>query len=89
MSQVKPLMTPAELKISVEIESSEYQKFDAELTKLAKTIKLDGFRQGKVPVTAIKKYEGQCHQKTISYLIDIYTQKFINEKIRFSRYTIC
>ena len=36
----------------------------------------------KVPVAVIrKKYEGQCHQKTISYLIDTYTQKIINEKL--------
>ncbi len=83
MSQVKIIdESSAELKISVEVESSEYeQKFEDELSKLAKTVKLDGFRQGKVPLTAIrKKYEGQCHQKTISYLIDTYTQKIINEK---------
>ena len=81
MSQVKIIdESSAELKISVEVESSEYeQKFEDELSKLAKTVKLDGFRQGKVPLMAIrKKYEGQCHQKTISYLIDTYTQKIIN-----------
>ena len=92
MSQIKTIHeSSAELKISVEIESSEYEKkFNDELMKLAKTVKLDGFRQGKVPVAVIKqKYEGQCHQKTISYLIDTYTQKIINEKkIRFSRYAI-
>ncbi len=83
MSQIKTIHeSSAELKISVEIESSEYEKkFNDELMKLAKTVKLDGFRQGKVPVTVIRqKYEGQCHQKTISYLIDTYTQKIINEK---------
>ena len=83
MSQLKTIKeSSAELKISVEIESSEYEKiFNDELIKLAKTVKLDGFRQGKVPVAVIrKKYEGQCNQKTISYLIDTYTQKIINEK---------
>ena len=83
MSQVKTINeSSAELKVSVEIESSEYENiFNDELIKLAKTVKLDGFRKGKVPAAVIKKkYEGQCHQKTISYLIDIYTQKIINEK---------
>ena len=51
MSQLKTIEeSSAELKISVEIESSEYEKiFNDELIKLAKTVKLDGFRQGKVP----------------------------------------
>ena len=57
MSQLKTIKeSSAELKISVEIESSEYEKiFNDELIKLAKTVKLDGFRQGKVPVAVIRK----------------------------------
>ena len=67
----------AELKISVIIASDEYQKqYDNELSIIAKTAKFDGFRQGKVPPSVIKKkFDAQCHQKSISHLIEFYTQK--------------
>tara|TARA_B100001063_G_scaffold214100_1_gene214098 strand:+ start:485 stop:1789 length:1305 start_codon:yes stop_codon:yes gene_type:complete len=67
----------AELKISVIIASDEYQKqYDNELSTIAKTAKFDGFRQGKVPPSVIKKkFDAQCHQKSISHLIEFYTQK--------------
>ena len=71
-----------ELKISVIISNEEYQKqYDNELSLIAKTAKLDGFRQGKVPPSVIqKKFDGQCHQKSISNLIEFHTQKINIEK---------
>ena len=74
--------TETELKISVVISSEEYQKqYNHELSLIAKTAKLDGFRQGKVPPSVIqKKFYGLCHQKSISYLIEFYTQKINLDK---------
>ena len=83
MAEVKTINdTPSEYKVSVEVTTSEYEKqFDSELSKVARTVKLDGFRQGKVPHSVIKKkFEGQCHQKSISNLIDFHSQKISSEK---------
>tara|TARA_B100000035_G_scaffold278578_1_gene257647 strand:- start:4788 stop:6092 length:1305 start_codon:yes stop_codon:yes gene_type:complete len=83
MTEVKTITeTSSELKISVEVTSTDYQKkFDSELSKIAKNAKFDGFRKGKVPLNVIKKkFESQCHQKSISSLIDLHTQKITLEK---------
>ena len=74
--------TSSEYKVSVEITGDEYQeRFDKELNIIAKSAKLDGFRQGKIPLTVIKKkFENQCHQKSISNLIDYHTKKISSEK---------
>ena len=74
--------TDAELKVSVVISNEEYQKeYDNELSGISKTAKLDGFRQGKVPLSVIKnKFDGQCHQKSISNLIEFHTHKINLEK---------
>ena len=83
MAEVKTINdTPSEYIVSVEVTTSEYEKqFDNELSKIARTVKLDGFRQGKVPHSVLKqKFEGQCHQKSISNLIDFHSQKISSEK---------
>ena len=83
MTEVKTINdSSSELKISVEVTGEEYQsRFENELSKIAKDVKLDGFRQGKVPLNVIKqKYESQCHQKSIGFLIDFHSQKISNEK---------
>lgn len=74
--------TDTELKISIVIGNEEYQKqYDKELTVIAETAKFDGFRKGKVPLSVIKKkFDAQCHQKSISNLIEFYTQKINLEK---------
>ena len=74
--------TSSEYKVSVEITGDEYQeRFNKELNIIAKSAKLDGFRQGKIPLTVIKKkFESQCHQKSISNLIDYHTKKISSEK---------
>ena len=74
--------TDAELKVSVVISNEEYQKeYYNELSCISKTAKLDGFRQGKVPLSVIKKkFDGQCHQKSISNLIEFHTHKINLEK---------
>ena len=71
-----------ELKISVVVSTEEYNKqFDSELSLIAKTASIDGFRPGKIPLNVIKKkYDAQCHQKSISNLIDYHTQKINLEK---------
>ena len=83
MAEVKTIKdSTSEYTVSVEVTAGEYEKqFDDELSKIAKTVKLDGFRQGKVPHNVIKKkFESQCHQKSISYLIDYHSNKISSEK---------
>ena len=83
MAEVKTIKdSTSEYTVSVEVTASEYEKqFDDELSKIARTVKLDGFRQGKVPHSVIKKkFESQCHQKSISYLIDYHSNKISSEK---------
>ena len=74
--------TDTEFKVSVEVSSEEYQKeYNNELLEIAKSAKLDGFRQGKVPHSVIKKkFDGQCHQKSISNLIEFHTHKINLDK---------
>lgn len=71
-----------ELKVSVVISTEEYNKqFDSELVSIAKTASIDGFRPGKIPLNVIKKkFDAQCHQKSISNLIDYHTQKINSDK---------
>ena len=83
MAEVKTIKdTASEYTVSVEVTTSEYEKqFDDEISKIARTVKLDGFRKGKVPHGVIKKkFESQCHQKSISYLIDYHSNKISLEK---------
>ena len=83
MAEVKTIKdSTSEYTVSVEVTAGEYEKqFDDELSKIAKTVILDGFRQGKVPHSVIKKkFESQCHQKSISYLIDYHSNKISSEK---------
>ena len=83
MAQVKTIKdSTSEYTVSVEVSASEYEKqFDDELSKIARTVKLDGFRQGKVPHSVIKKkFQSQCHQKSISHLIDYHSHKISSEK---------
>ena len=83
MAEVKTIKdSTSEYTVSVEVTASEYEKqFDDEISKIARTVKLDGFRQGKVPHSVIKKkFESQCHQKSISYLIDYHSNKISSEK---------
>ena len=83
MAEVKTIKdSSSEYTVSVEVTAAEYEKqFNDELSKIAKTVKLDGFRQGKVPHSVIKKkFESQCHQKSISNLIDYHSHKISLEK---------
>ena len=48
--------TESELVITVTVSDEEYQKeYNTELSGISKTAKLDGFRQGKVPISVVKK----------------------------------
>jgi len=48
--------TESELVIAVTVSDEEYQKeYNTELSRISKTAKLDGFRQGKVPTSVVKK----------------------------------
>lgn len=71
-----------ELKVAVTIPNSEYDDlYNIELENIAKDAKFDGFRKGKVPKNIIKaKFDAQCHQKSISSLIDLHTTKINSEK---------
>ncbi len=83
MTDLKTINDSAtELKVSVVVSSEEYNKqFDSELSSIAKTASIDGFRPGKIPLNIIKKkYDAQCHQKSISNLIDYHTQKINLDK---------
>tara|TARA_B100001109_G_scaffold24660_2_gene18156 strand:- start:1052 stop:2356 length:1305 start_codon:yes stop_codon:yes gene_type:complete len=83
MTELKTINdSDTELKVSVIISNEEYSKqFDSELSTIAKTARIDGFRPGKIPLNVIKKkYDAQCHQKSISNLIDYHTQKINLDK---------
>jgi len=83
MTELKTITdSDTELKVSVIVSRDEYDKqFNTELTLMAKTAKLDGFRPGKIPLNVIKKkFDAQCHQKSISNLIDFHTQKINIDK---------
>ncbi len=74
--------TESELVVSVSVSDAEYQKeYDKELSGISKTAKFDGFRQGKVPASVVKKkFDAQCHQRSISNLIEFHTQKINLDK---------
>ncbi len=83
MTELKTINdSDTELKVSVIISTEEYNKqFDSELSTIAKTANIDGFRPGKIPLQVIKKkFDAQCHQKSISNLIDFHTQKINTDK---------
>ena len=52
MAEVKTIKdSTSEFTVSVEVTASEYEKqFDDELSKIAKTVKLDGFAKEKSPI---------------------------------------
>ena len=57
MTELKTITdSDTELKVSVVVPRDEYDRqFNAELSLMAKTAKLDGFRPGKVPLNVIKR----------------------------------
>lgn len=57
---------------------------DKKLKELTKTVKLDGFRPGKVPVSVVKqKFGGQVRQEVIGDVIESsYHDAIVQEKIR-------
>ena len=83
MTELKTINdSDTEFKVSVIVSGEDYNKqFQNELTSIAKTASIDGFRPGKIPLNVIKqKYDAQCHQKSISYLIEYHTQKINLDK---------
>ena len=68
MTQLKTINdTESELVITVTVSDEENQKeYNTELSGISKTAKLDGFRQGKVPISVVKKkYDGQCQKNLL------------------------
>ncbi|MBT6700421.1 MAG: trigger factor, partial [Gammaproteobacteria bacterium] len=57
---------------------------DQKLKKLSKTVKMDGFRPGKVPVSVVKQtYGAQVRQEVIGDVIEsTYHEAIMQEKLR-------
>jgi trigger factor len=82
-------MTGLERKMTVTLPSEELtNKVNQRLQKLSKTVKLDGFRPGKVPHSVLKeRYEPAVRGEAISDLIqDSYFKALQEEKIKPAGY---
>jgi trigger factor len=72
-------------KMTVQVPADQITTaFDQKIKQLSKTVKLDGFRPGKVPVSVVKqKYGAQIRSEVMGDLIESsYRDALIQEKIR-------
>ncbi len=72
-------------KMTVQVPADQFATaFDQKLKQLSKTVKLDGFRPGKVPVSVVKqKYGAQIRSEVMGDLIESsYRDALIQEKVR-------
>ncbi len=74
-----------ERKMTVQIPSEKItQAVDAKIKSIAKTVKIDGFRPGKVPISTVKKmYGASIKQEVLGDVIEsTYQEALTQEKIR-------
>ncbi len=74
-----------ERKITVQLPADKIsQAVDAKIKEIAKSVKIDGFRPGKVPVKTVKKmYGDSVKQEVFGSLIEsTYQEALVQEKIR-------
>lgn len=72
-------------KMTVQVPADQIASaIDQKLKQLSKTVRLDGFRPGKVPLSVVKqKFGGQIRQEVIGDLIESsYRDAIIQEKVR-------
>ena len=72
-------------KLTVQVPSDRIANaIDQKLKKLSKTVKMDGFRPGKVPVSVVKQaYGAQIRQEVIGDVIEsTYHESIVQEKLR-------
>ncbi len=70
-----------EKKIRINVSADDFKKnYDAKIEKLKKTIKLDGFRKGKVPVALIKKrFSKSIKAEVTEALLDSSYQEYLRD----------
>ena len=74
-----------ERRMTVQIPSQQVtEAVGKKLKELSKTVRIDGFRPGKVPMKVVQqKFGGQVHQEVIGDVIESsYQQALIQEKVR-------
>ncbi len=72
-------------KLTIQVPSDKIANaIDQKLKKLSKTVKMDGFRPGKVPVSVVKQaYGAQVRQEVIGDVIEsTYHEAIVEEKLR-------
>lgn len=72
-------------KMTVQVPGDKIETaVDQKLKQLSKTVKLDGFRPGKVPVSVVKqKFGGQVRNEVVGDLIEsTYREAIVQEKLR-------
>ncbi|MCP4078440.1 MAG: trigger factor [Gammaproteobacteria bacterium] len=72
-------------KLTIQVPSDKIATaIDQKLKKLSKTVKMDGFRPGKVPVSVVKQaYGAQIRQEVIGDVIEsTYHEAIVQEKVR-------
>ena len=72
-------------KMTVQVPADKIETaIDQKLKQLSKTVKMDGFRPGKVPVSVVKqKFGGQVRNEVVSDLIEsTYREAIVQEKLR-------
>ena len=72
-------------KLTVQVPSEKIAKaIDQKLKKLSKTVKMDGFRPGKVPVSVVKQtYGAQIRHEVVGDVIEsTYHEAIVQEKLR-------
>ena len=85
MAEVKTIKdTASEYTVSVEVTTSEYEKqFDDEISKIARTVKLDGFRQGKVPHSRSKNKALEKFRVASNLAYDLFNNGLGNRRSHF------
>lgn len=76
-----------ERKMTVQLRAEKIsQAVDAKIKTIAKTVKIDGFRPGKVPLSTVKKmYGAAIKQEVLGDLIEsTYQEAIVQEKIRIA-----
>ncbi len=82
-------ISPLERKMTVVVEAARVQgEYQGRLNQTAKTVRVDGFRPGKVPMSLVqKRYGASVMQETVSELIrDVLFEAIAQEQLNLAGY---